>query len=122
MYLVTWQIKRDLLSNASDIQGHRVSASGRLLGSLTTLDTHSDVANPSLTVVPDKWLVTWQQGSSSEDLYGRFMYPDGTVGVETVPLVTSDAAQTAPAAVGGNPNGDYLLTWLDDRVEKSGRL
>ncbi len=119
MYLVTWQIKRDLLSNASDIQGHRVSASGKLLGSLTTLDTHSDVANPSLTVVPDKWLVTWQQGSSSEDLYGRFMYPDGTVGVETVPLVTSDAAQTAPAVIGGNPNGDYLLAWLDDRAGKA---
>lgn len=118
-YLVTWQNNRNLLGNPSDIQGYRVSAYGKLLGSLTTMDNHSNVANPSLTVAADKWLVTWQQGLSNEDIYGRNLLPDGSVGSEIVPLVTSDAAQTIPANVGGNPNGDYLLTWQDDRDGKS---
>ena len=115
-YLVIWRNDHPFLYDRH-IQGRRLTASGGFVGSPITIDNDPNVAAPALTDVTNNWLITWQQGASSEDLYGRFMHADGSLGEDVLGLVTAVDDQTLPTVVGGNVNGEYLLAWQDGRKE-----
>jgi RHS repeat-associated protein len=117
-FLVTW---RDTVSSLGDtdyaIEARRVGTDGSLPGSIVTL--HSGMGNlaasPDLTVSGGDWLVAWQQNASDRALYGRWVQSNGTLGDETLALITAASNQAHPALAEGSDAGGMLLVWEDDR-------
>jgi len=116
-YLVVWDDYRS--SQHYDIYGHRVSASGALVGTEIAIceeDPHQSHPGVEFCPATNEYLVAWPEPSIGPppDLYGTFISESGLVGS---PLVLSDApyGQLDPGIAFDPVAGEYVVVWTNNR-------
>jgi len=119
-YLVVWSEYR---SDSHYIYCARVTTSGTVLdpeGILISTTAHS-LSYPFIAFDGTNYFVVWNDirgGSSSNDLYGARVAPNGAVlDPEGIPISTAIYQQSSPSVIFGEAN--YLVVWEDSRSGSS---
>lgn len=112
-YLVVWADARD--SNATDIWGARISATGAILDSdgIRIAAAPGFQADPAVAFDGTQFLVAWvdKKDGTESDIAAATVAVDGTV--TALPAVaTTPSSETAPAIASNGSSA--LLTWIAD--------
>jgi len=114
-YMVVWQDQR---SGEFDIYGSRVDQDGIVLdpAGIAISSASEEQSRPSIDFDGSNYLVAWYdyRSTSSYDIYGSLVTPDGTVlNGEGIPIsIAADAQQMPSVSFGGT---DFLIVWYDRR-------
>ncbi len=116
-YFVVWGA---YLGGISGVLGARVTSDGIVLDPGAILISSNGLpytggSSPVVAFDGTNYIVVWQQGAStSADIYGARVTPDGIV-IDTtgIPICTSANLQKNPAVAFDGTN--YLVVWKDDR-------
>ncbi|GEM_PF-2113036 len=122
-FLVVWQDFRNGIHD--DIYGCRVANDGTIIdpNGIRISSALGAQRVPDVAGSTNGWLAVWQdrRTSSSDDVYGTRVLPDGTVqdgnglgiGVQLID-------QTAPSVAG--LNGNFFVVWQDNRIIETNRV
>lgn len=116
-YVVVWGVVDAVSGNPLGIGRRCVDATG-FCGNVGYVSSGGMPHQPDIVFNPNagQYLVAWTRNSGGTylDIYGRFMYPDGTFVDPEFPIYIENSAQQKPA-VTSNGTGGYLIVFEDNR-------
>ncbi len=112
-WLVAWADRR---SGNWDIGAARVSAQGAVLDTagITVSAASGQQMSPALAFGSGVYLVVWEDGRSSNAIYGARVTPQGTVlDPDGIAIASGTAGMNSPAVA--FDGSDFVVVWEDDR-------
>jgi len=108
----------DYRSASPEYYGMFLNNDGTPDGSTFLIRSPGDTYRPSVVAVPDGFFVVLPV---SDNVYGKMVYLNGTVGSIVEISANASAVETFPYAVAAPGLGKVLVVWLDSRTEVFGK-
>lgn len=116
-YTVLWDDQAE-----GDIEGRVVNANGTLGGAFNVYDTAGFTGTQPAIIYNSsahQYLAVFvrKTAAGSQDIYGRLIWPSGTMSGTAFAISSNAAAQSLPQAAYNATDDEYLVVWSDARTD-----
>ena len=124
-FVITWHSFGQTGNSTYDVYAQRYNANGTTAGSEFQVNTTiaSSQTDPSVAVLHDgSFVITWQSPDvSGNGIFARHYAANGTALSGEVAVNTFTSGDQSTANVVALPNGGYLISWMSNGQDGSGR-